>query len=108
MSGGVSRRGGVFVLGLLAVALLSAAVPGSAGGPAPSPASAPGPAPAAYVPFSPNIRVNSVNFGGFNYQVEPTMVINSTGTIFVGWKEAFTHNGGGQRVGFSYSNTGGG
>ena len=107
MGGGGSRIVGVFVLGILVVALLSAPVPASAGGPAPSPASAPGPAPAAYVPFSPNIRVNSVNFGGFNYQVEPTMVINSTGTIFVGWKEAFTHNGGGQRVGFSYSTTGG-
>jgi hypothetical protein len=53
-------------------------------------------------PFSPNVRVNSGN-PTYLYQVEPTMAINSQGRIFVGWKEAFTHNGGGQRVSFSYS-----
>ena len=53
-------------------------------------------------PFSPNVRVNSGN-PTYVYQVEPTMAINSQGRIFVGWKEAFTHNGGGQRVSFSYS-----
>ena len=53
-------------------------------------------------PFSPNVRVNSGN-PTYLYQVEPTMAINSQGRIFVGWKEAFTHDGGGQRVSFSYS-----
>ncbi|TLZ63529.1 MAG: exo-alpha-sialidase [Methanobacteriota archaeon] len=70
-----------------------------------SPASDPGPHPA-FVPFAPNVRVNTVNWG-YNYQVEPTMKIDSKGKIYVGWKEAPTHNGGGQRVGFAYSTDGG-
>jgi len=107
MGGGGSGLVAVLVLAVLVIPLLSATVQASAGGPPLAPASDPGPAPAAYVPFSPNIKVNSVTFGGMNYQVEPTMAINSQGRIFVGWKEAFTHNGGGQRVGFSYSTTGG-
>src|SRR6058998_1639235 len=57
-------------------------------------------------PFSPNVRVNTGN-SPYLYQVEPTMAINSQGRIFVGWKEAFTHNGPGQRVSFSYSTDGG-
>ncbi len=57
-------------------------------------------------PFSPNVRVNSGN-PTYLYQVEPTMAINSQGRIFVGWKEAFTHDGAGQRVSFSYSADGG-
>jgi uncharacterized repeat protein (TIGR02543 family) len=69
----------------------------------PSPASDPGPQATAFVPFAPNVRVNTVNFG-FNYQVEPTMAVSPQGRIFVGWKEALTHNGGGQRVGFATSN----
>ncbi|HLE45442.1 MAG TPA: sialidase family protein [Thermoplasmata archaeon] len=107
MGGGGSGLVAVLVLAVLVIPLLSATVQASAGGPPLAPASDPGPAPAAYVPFSPNIKVNSVTFGGMNYQVEPTMAINSTGTIFVGWKEAFTHNGGGQRVSFSRSTDGG-
>ncbi len=58
--------------------------------------------PAAFVPFAPNVRVNTVNWG-FNWQVEPTMAVSPQGRIFVGWKEALTHNGGGQRVGFATS-----
>ncbi len=65
----------------------------------------PGPAPA-FVPFAPNVRVNSGG-SGYNHQVEPSMAINSAGRIFVGWKEAITATGGGQRVGFSYSTDGG-
>src|SRR2546426_4287237 len=71
-----------------------------------SPASGPGPHPTAFVPFAPNLLVNTVNLG-YNYQVEPTMKIDSHGKIYVGWKEALTHNGGGQRVGFAYSTNGG-
>lgn len=62
--------------------------------------------PDAFVPFSPNVRVNSGN-PTYLQQVEPTMAINSQGRLFVGWKEAFTHNGGGQRVAFSVSTDGG-
>jgi len=64
------------------------------------------PSPTAFVPFSPNVRVNS-GATGFDYQVEPTMVVNSTGHVFVGWKEAITASGGGQRVAFSHSGDGG-
>src|SRR3989442_343907 len=71
-----------------------------------SPASGPGRHPTAFVPFAPNLLVNTVNLG-YNYQVEPTMKIDSHGKIYVGWKEALTHNGGGQRVGFAYSTNGG-
>ncbi len=105
MGGGARALALVVVIALIAVSSMSLLAAGA--GPSPSPASDPGPEPADYVPFSPNIKVNSVTFGGMNYQVEPTMAINSTGTIFVGWKEAFTHNGGGQRVSFSYSTNGG-
>ena len=68
----------------------------------PSPADGPGPRPAAFVPFAPNVRVNTVNLG-YDYEVEPTMVIDSAGKIYVGWKEAPTPAGGGERVGFAYS-----
>ncbi len=71
----------------------------------PSAASGPGPQPA-YTPFAPNVKVNNVNLG-YNYEVEPTMAIDSTGKIYVGWKEAFTATGGGQRVAFAYSTDGG-
>ncbi len=37
------------------------------------------------------------------WQVEPTLTILSDGRILCGWKEAESHNGGGYRVGFSYS-----
>src|SRR2546426_10491918 len=71
-----------------------------------SPASGPGRHPTAFVPFAPNLLVNTVNLG-YNYQVEPTMKIDSRGKIYVGWKEALTNSGGGQRVGFAYSTNGG-
>src|SRR2546427_7633322 len=61
----------------------------------------------AWVPFSPNVRVNTPGGSPLNYQVEPTMVFNSNGKIFAGWKEAPTATAGGQRVSASYSNDGG-
>ncbi len=89
----------VFVLVLFAPAPAAQAA-GSAPGPAPT--QDPGPTPAAFVPFAPNVRVNTVNWG-YNWQVEPTMAVSPQGRIFVGWKEAPSQNGGGQRVGFSTS-----
>ncbi len=106
MGGGRQVLRAFGIVALLAAATLCIVQPARAAPPSDSPASGPGPTPAAFVPFSPNVRVNSVNLG-FNYQVEPTMAINSQGRIFVGWKEAFTHAGGGQRVGFAYSTDGG-
>ncbi len=43
----------------------------------------------------------------FPHQVEPYIVIDSLGTLFVGWKEAFTPDGPGRRVGFARSQDGG-
>ena len=107
------RGAGVRAVAVVAIGLfLALLLPPVSGSPAqgaplpPSPLSDSGPHPTAFVPFSPNVRVNNLNLG-FAYQVEPTMVINSAGKIFVGWKEALTHNGGGQRVGFATSSDGG-
>ena len=88
----------------LAVVLAIATLPLSSVGlqPSPSvPAAKDLPAPT-FVPFTPNVLVNT-GLLGYDHQVEPTMAINSQGRIFVGWKEAFTASGGGQRVAFSYS-----
>ena len=103
--GGFSFRT-VAALGVLAVLLAAVPSGASTDGPSAAPTDAgPVPAPTAFVPFAPNVRVNSGNT--YPYQVEPTMKVNSQGRIFVGWKEAFTHNGGGQRVSFSFSADGG-
>ena len=52
--------------------------------------------------FGTNVQVNTID-RGYSDQVEPTMTILSDGRILVGWKEAHSHDGGGYRVGFSYS-----
>jgi len=52
--------------------------------------------------FGTNILVND-GTSPYSNQVEPTLSILSTGRILVGWKEAYTHNGPGRRVGFAYS-----
>ncbi|MHA2299414.1 MAG: sialidase family protein [Candidatus Thorarchaeota archaeon] len=43
----------------------------------------------------------------YNHHVEVTMVISDNGTLFAGWKNAETHNGGGARVSFVKSSDGG-
>ncbi len=101
MGGRVPTRAVLIVLVLIIPIALATLPSAGAGRPAESPASGPGPHPA-YIPFTPNVRVNNVNFG-YDYQVEPTMAIDSKGRIFVGWKEAEFHYSGGQRVGFAYS-----
>ncbi len=53
-------------------------------------------------PFFPNIRVTDGS-SPYLWQVEPTMVINRSGTIFVGWKETDGPDAAGLRVGASYS-----
>lgn len=59
-------------------------------------------APATTQPFFPNIRVTDGS-SGFTDQVEPTMAVNHSGTIFVGWKETNGDTAAGLRVGASYS-----
>ncbi len=54
------------------------------------------------IPFFPNVDVTDGS-SPFDWQVEPTMAINRSGTIFVGWKETFSADAAGQRVGASYS-----
>jgi len=60
------------------------------------------PAPTAVAPFYPNVKITDGS-SPFAWQVEPTMVINETGTIFVGWKETTGSDTAGVRVGASYS-----
>src|SRR5437773_1748955 len=60
------------------------------------------PAPTAVAPFYPNVKITDGS-SPFAWQVEPTMVINETGTIFVGWKETTGPDTAGVRVGASYS-----
>jgi hypothetical protein len=43
----------------------------------------------------------------FPHHVEVSMAISDNGTIFAGWKNADTHNGGGVRVSYAKSNDGG-
>jgi len=61
------------------------------------------PAPTTTVaPFYPNVKITDGS-SPFAWQVEPTMVINETGTVFVGWKETTGPDAAGVRVGASYS-----
>jgi len=71
---------------------------GTASGSTVSPMSAP----TTTQPFFPNIRVTDGS-SGFTDQVEPTMVVNHSGTIFAGWKETNGATAAGLRVGASYS-----
>ncbi len=106
MRGGESLLVALVIIAIAVPAALPIAPAAKAGTPPPSPSGPePGPRPA-YVPFSPNVKVNNANLG-YAYEVEPTMAIDSTGKIYVGWKEAFTATGGGQRVAFAYSTDGG-
>ncbi|MHA1977478.1 MAG: sialidase family protein [Candidatus Hodarchaeales archaeon] len=52
--------------------------------------------------FSEN-KLLSISDSPYTHHVEPTIAISGSGTIFAGWKEAYTHNGGGVRVSFSKS-----
>ncbi len=52
--------------------------------------------------FMPNIRVNDLS-SPYAFQVEPSLALDSQGRLFVGWKEASTSTGAGQRVGFARS-----
>jgi hypothetical protein len=58
--------------------------------------------PASSVPFFPNIDIID-HSTPYAWQVEPTMVVNNTGTVFVGWKETDSATDAGFRVGSSYS-----
>src|SRR5437867_3051350 len=53
-------------------------------------------------PFFPNIRVTDGS-SGFTDQGEPTMGVNQSGAIVVGWKETNGDTAAGLRVGASYS-----
>src|SRR5437879_3557802 len=95
----------LIVFGCLAVASPGFAVATSSHVPNGS-ASVPGlsltSAPTTTQPFFPNIRVTD-GTSGFTDQVEPTMAVNRSGTIFVGWKETDGTTAAGIRVGASYS-----
>ena len=59
-------------------------------------------APTTVYPFLPNVKVTDES-SPYKYQVEPTMVINRSGTVFAGWKETDGPDAAGFRVGSSYS-----
>lgn len=62
--------------------------------------------PESVLPFSPNIRVSGTTTA-FLHQVEPTLVVDESGRLYVGWKEAETADGPGRRVSFARSLDGG-
>lgn len=61
---------------------------------------------AAAAPFATNVRLTD-GTTPYPQHVEPTLVVDSQGTLYAGWKEAYTHNGPGQRVAFARSTDGG-
>ncbi|MFX0092100.1 MAG: sialidase family protein, partial [Candidatus Hodarchaeota archaeon] len=52
--------------------------------------------------FSQDILLSQTD-AEYTHHVEPTIAISENGTIFTGWKNAFSHNGPGMRVSFSKS-----
>ena len=58
------------------------------------------------VDFTQNLLL-STDDSMYNHHVEVTMVISDNGTLFAGWKNSETHNGGGARVSFVKSSDGG-
>lgn len=56
--------------------------------------------------FTDNVRITDGS-SPFLYQVEPYVVVDSEGSLFVGWKEAESAEGPGRRVGFARSEDGG-
>ncbi len=62
--------------------------------------------PQASIYFSDEILLSTFDFD-YNHHVEPTLAISDNGTIFAGWKNSETHNGGGAQVSFTKSVDGG-
>lgn len=93
-----------FLIGLVVASILAVPAPSSAATVVAAPArTAPAvPTPALSVPFFPNVKVTDGS-SPYAWQVEPTMVVNRSGTIFVGWKETSGSEAAGIRVGSSYS-----
>ncbi|MHA2141494.1 MAG: sialidase family protein [Candidatus Thorarchaeota archaeon] len=58
------------------------------------------------VDFTQNLLLSTVDID-YAHHVEVTMVISDNGTLFAGWKNSETHNGGGARVSFVKSSNGG-
>jgi len=58
------------------------------------------------IAFSDEILLSFPDFE-YNHHVEPTLAISDNGTIFAGWKNSETHNGGGAQVSFTKSVDGG-
>jgi hypothetical protein len=58
------------------------------------------------VDFTQNLLLSTDDIS-YDHHVEVTMVISDNGTLFSGWKNSETHNGGGARVSFVKSGDGG-
>src|SRR5437867_2415430 len=103
--GGVGLRSLAFLLvGIVVASALVIWSPSSAASNSSSlaRATAATPAPASIHPFIPNIDIID-HSTPYSWQVEPTMQINKSGTVFVGWKESNGPDAAGYRVGASYS-----
>jgi hypothetical protein len=94
------------VLGLLGSSLLAPSSATSRGPPAANSPGLHGVTPTGNKPFFPNVKITDGS-SPYKWQVEPTMVINRSGAVFVGWKETDGPEAPGRRVGFSYSTDGG-
>jgi len=54
------------------------------------------------IEFSENILLSTTD-NAYPHHVETTLAVSANGTIFAGWKDSYSHNGGGARVSFSRS-----
>lgn len=52
-------------------------------------------------------KLLSTNDLTYNHHVEPSLAISDNGTVFAGWKNSETYNGGGAQVSFAKSGNGG-
>ncbi len=101
------RWAGLFVLILLIAATPTPGPAAASEEASPRPTSDVSPVvPTSPPPFFPNIRITDGS-SPWLWHVEPTMVVNRSGTIFVGWKETDGPRAAGRRVGFSSSADGG-
>lgn len=97
------RSVSIFLIVFVAIASWVAIPSGFAGSDATPTSTEPEiPVPGSTPAFFPNTKITD-GTSPYDWQVEPTMVVNESGQIFVGWKETDSPEAAGIRVGFSYS-----
>ena len=93
------RRTASFLVAICSLATMLIVVTGEPSPPTPDESD--DPQPNGPVPFSPNVRV-SHNDSGYANQMEPSMVLDSKGKIYIGWTEQDPLIGG-TKIGCTYS-----